>query len=180
MACLRPQWIRVPTEAISTELTARSDAADMSQLFDLLNSVSVSPPYATPSDAISKRSDDINDRTMLETLLRSMKEEHPYRPRIENRLSRLKIAVLLPLSGRAQHSGSAPRIALDRLDQGAQGPSRHRGDPEGDRWRHRHRSRGGLFNDIAADPSVFGVIGLFDTRVSVHAARLAQTHGVPH
>ena len=35
------------------------------------------------------------------------------------------------------------------------------------------------FNDISADPSVFGVIGLFDTRVSVHTARLAQTHGVP-
>ena len=110
----------VPTEAISTELTARSDAADMSQLFDLLNSVSVSPLRDTLIDAISKRSDDIKDRTMLETLLRSMKEEHPYRPRIENRLSRLKIAVLLPLSGRAQHSGKALKDALDRLDQGAQ------------------------------------------------------------
>ena len=148
----------VPTEAISTELTARSDAADMSQLFDLLNSISVSPLRDTLIDAISKRSDDIKDRTMLETLLRSMKEEHPYRPRIENRLSRLKIAVLLPLSGRAQHSGKALKDALDRLDQGAQGPSRHRGDPEGDRRRH-ETALEEAFNAIAADPSVFGSSG---------------------
>ena len=92
-------------------------------------------------------------------------EKHPYRPRIENRLSRLKIAVLLPLSGRAQHSGKALKDALDRLDQGAQ-------EDRVDTGATLKVIDGGTetvleeaFNDISADPSVFGVIGLFDTRV---------------